>query len=93
MPAGPVPEGVHLPPGSIWPFIAPIGLFLVVLALALGGGGSGTAAGPEQVNGIAFSGQVLDGFDAKGLRGAVDEAKQRLGSGVAALVAVNDGRG
>jgi hypothetical protein len=41
MPAGPVPEGVHLPPGSIWPFIAPIGLFLVVLALALGGGEDG----------------------------------------------------
>ena len=32
------PEGVHLPPGSIWPFVAPIGLFLVFLALALGGG-------------------------------------------------------
>lgn len=35
---------------------------------------------------------MLDGFEAKGLRGAVDEAKQRLGSGIAALVAVNDGR-
>jgi alanyl-tRNA synthetase len=62
-------------------------------ALALGGGGGGAAAaGPEQVGGVAFEGRVLDGFDAKGLRGAVDEAKQRLGSGVAALVAVNDGR-
>jgi len=60
-------------------------------ALALGGG-TGAAAGPEQVNGIAFEGRVLDGFDAKGLRGAVDEAKQRLGSGIAMLVAVNDGR-
>src|SRR5262245_56766531 len=38
LPAGPVPPGVHLPPPSIWPFIAPIGLFLVFLALALGGG-------------------------------------------------------
>ena len=60
-------------------------------ALALGGGTTGQA-GPEQVGDIAFEGRVLDGFDAKGLRGAVDEAKQRLGSGVAMLVAVNDGR-
>jgi alanyl-tRNA synthetase len=60
-------------------------------ALALGGG-QGGPVGPEQVGATAFIGQVLDGFDAKGLRGAVDEAKQRLGSGVAAIVAVNDGR-
>lgn len=61
-------------------------------ALAMGGGAGGPA-GPEQVGGVAFIGQVLDGFDAKGLRGAVDEAKQRLsGSGVAVMVAVNDGR-
>jgi len=61
------------------------------LALA-GGGGGGVPAGPEQVGGVNFIGQVLDGFEAKGLRGAVDEAKQRMGSGVAVLVAVNDGR-
>lgn len=61
-------------------------------ALAMGGGAGGPA-GPEQVGGVAFIGQVLDGFDAKGLRGAVDDAKQRLdGSGVAVMVAVNDGR-
>lgn len=61
-------------------------------ALAMGGGAGGPA-GPEHVGGVAFIGQVLDGFDAKGLRGAVDEAKQRLGgSGVAVMVAVNDGR-
>ena len=56
------------------------------------GGGAGPAAGPEQVGGIAFLGQVLDRVEAKALRGLVDEAKQRLGSGVAAIVAVNDGR-
>ncbi|MET0246223.1 MAG: DHHA1 domain-containing protein, partial [Sphingomonas sp.] len=62
-------------------------------ALALGGGaGSPPAAGPEQINGINFSGQVLEGLEPKSLRGAVDEAKARIGSGVAALVAVNDGR-
>ncbi|MBQ1499181.1 MAG: alanine--tRNA ligase [Sphingomonas sp.] len=61
-------------------------------ALALGGGGSAQAAGPEQVAGISFIGQVIDGLEPKELRGAVDEAKQRVGSGVVALVAVNEGR-
>ncbi|HVF94027.1 MAG TPA: alanine--tRNA ligase [Sphingomonas sp.] len=56
------------------------------------GGGAGAAAGPEDVGGVAFIGQVLQNFEAKGLRGAVDEAKQRLGSGVAVMVAVNEGR-
>ncbi|WP_085808559.1 alanine--tRNA ligase [Sphingomonas sp. TZW2008] len=61
-------------------------------ALALGGGGGAAPTGPETVGGVAFVAQVLDGFEAKGLRGAVDEAKTRIGSGVATLVAVNDGR-
>jgi len=61
-------------------------------ALALGGGGGVAPAGPEQVNGINFVGQVVEGLEAKGLRGAVDETKARIGSGVAVLVAVNDGR-
>ena len=60
-------------------------------ALAMGGGGGGPA-GPEDIGGVAFVGQVLDGFETKGLRGAVDEAKARIGSGVVVLVAVNDGR-
>ncbi|SNS08927.1 alanyl-tRNA synthetase [Sphingomonas laterariae] len=65
-------------------------------ALALAGSGGGAKAddaGPEQVGGRAFIGQVIEGLDPKGLRGLVDEAKQRLGSGVAVLVAVNEGRG
>ena len=61
-------------------------------ALALGGGGKAEQAGPEQVAGRGFIGQVLDGVEAKSLRGLVDEAKARVGSGVVALVAVNDGR-
>ncbi|BCA62184.1 Alanine--tRNA ligase [Sphingomonas sp. HMP9] len=61
-------------------------------ALALSGGSAGEAAGPEEVGGVAFIGQVLNDFEAKGLRGAVDEAKQRLGSGIAMLVAINDDR-
>ncbi len=46
----------------------------------------------EDVGGIKFSGQVLDGLDPKDLRGLLDEAKARMGSGVAAVVAVNDGK-
>ncbi|WP_324808028.1 alanine--tRNA ligase [Sphingomonas sp. LY29] len=61
-------------------------------ALAMGGGSSGEAAGPEQVGGYAFLGQIVEGLDPKNLRGEVDAMKQRLGQGVAALVAVNDGR-
>jgi len=62
-------------------------------ALALGGGAAKSdAAGPEQVAGVGFIGQVIEGLDPKGLRGLVDEAKAKVGSGVAVLVAVNDGR-
>ncbi|WP_232494039.1 alanine--tRNA ligase [Novosphingobium kaempferiae] len=61
-------------------------------ALALGGGGAKAEAADEEVNGIKFSGQVLDGLDPKELRGLLDQAKQRLGSGVAAIVAVNEGK-
>jgi alanyl-tRNA synthetase len=61
-------------------------------ALAMGGGAKSEAAAPEQVNGHNFIGQVVKGFDPKGLRAALDGMKKRLGSGVGALVAVNDGR-
>jgi alanyl-tRNA synthetase len=61
-------------------------------ALAMGGGGKAAEAGPEQVGGHAFLGQVVEGLDPKGLRGEVDGMKHRLGSGVAALVAINEGR-
>jgi alanyl-tRNA synthetase len=61
-------------------------------ALALGGGNSADAQGPEKIAGTGFIGQVIEGLDPKGLRGVVDDAKKRIGSGVAALVAVNDGR-
>jgi len=61
-------------------------------ALAMGGGGQAEAAAPEEVGGHFFIGQVLDGLDPKALRGLVDEAKARVGSGVVALVAVNEGR-
>ena len=62
-------------------------------ALALGGsGGAKAETADEDVGGVKFSGQVIDGLDAKELRGLLDQAKQRLGSGVAVIVAVNDGK-
>jgi alanyl-tRNA synthetase len=61
-------------------------------ALALGGGGAKAEAADEDVGGVRFSGQVLDGLDPKELRGLLDAAKQRMGSGVAAIVAVNEGK-
>ncbi len=60
-------------------------------ALALAGPAT-AAAGPEQVNGIAFLGQVLEGIDVRDLRTMIDAAKQTIGSGIAVIVAVNDGR-
>jgi alanyl-tRNA synthetase len=62
-------------------------------ALALGGG-SAPAAGhaDEDVGGVKFSGQVIDGLEARELRGLLDAAKARLGSGIAVIVAVNEGR-
>ena len=62
-------------------------------ALALGGGG-GAKSGPqdETISGVSFSGQVIEGLNPKDLRGLLDEAKQRMGTGIAAIVAVNDGK-
>ena len=54
--------------------------------------GSGAAAEPEDVGGIKFLGQSFDGLDPKDLRGLANDAKTRMGSGIVALLTVNDGR-
>jgi alanyl-tRNA synthetase len=62
-------------------------------ALAMGAGAAQSdAPAPEDVGGLKFLGQVAEGLDPKSLRATVDTMKQRVGSGIAALVAVNDGR-
>ncbi len=62
-------------------------------ALALGGGGTTTgAAADEDIAGVRFSGQVIEGLEPRELRPLLDQAKQRMGSGVAAICAVNDGK-
>jgi len=59
-------------------------------ALATGGDGGDEAV--RDVNGVRFSGRLLDNVPAKDLRGMVDAAKRKLGSGVIAFVAVNEGK-
>jgi alanyl-tRNA synthetase len=61
-------------------------------ALALGGSGGSAAAEPEDVGGTKFLGQSFDGLDPKELRGLANDARAKLGSGVVAMVTVNDGK-
>ena len=61
-------------------------------ALAMGGGGGATGPAVEQVGNTEHIAHVTDGLDPKELRGTVDGLKKQVGSGVAMLVAVNDGR-
>ena len=59
----------------------------------MGGGGEGRSRGARAGRrSQAFLGQVVEGLDPKDLRDALTTMKQRVGSGVAALVAVNEGR-
>ena len=58
--------------------------------LAMGGGGE--ASGPEDVNGVAFIGRVLDGVDGKALRPIVEEMRKNANAGVIALVGVAEGK-
>ena len=63
----------------------------LALAGAAGSGASAEAA-PQIVNGYKLLAQQFDGLDPKGLRGLVDDAKGRLASGIAVVIAVNEGR-
>ena len=61
--------------------------------LALGGSAGGQPADEiADIGGVKFIGKVLDGVDAKDLRGLVDQAKKSLVSGVAAFISVADGK-
>jgi alanyl-tRNA synthetase len=59
-------------------------------ALALGGGEVKTDDAIAEVNGIKLMARVLRGIDPRDMKGLVDEGKAKLGSGVVALVGIND---
>ncbi len=59
--------------------------------LATGGGGGG-AAEIKEVNGVKFIPRVLDGVPPKELKSLADDLKKQVGSGVVALITVNDGK-
>jgi alanyl-tRNA synthetase len=60
--------------------------------IALGGGGGQGAPAVEEIAGTKFEGPRAGGRLAKDLRGVVTDALKRLGSGVVAYAAVNDGK-
>ena len=64
------------------------------LALAGGGGSGGGNAADEvrDVGGVKLIGRVLNGVPGKDLKGMADEFKKKLGSGVVALIGVEDGK-
>jgi len=63
------------------------------LALA-GGGGSGSNAADEirEIGGVKLIGRVLNGVPGKDLKGMADAFKKKLGSGVVALIGIEDGK-
>lgn len=46
----------------------------------------------KDIGGLKFAGKVLDGFSPRDLKPMADDLKARIGSGVIALVATNDGK-
>ena len=61
--------------------------------LAAGGGGGDKAApAAKDIGGIKFASRVLDGVPAKELKPLADQLKGDVGSGVVAVIAVNDGK-
>ncbi|MBV8191735.1 MAG: alanine--tRNA ligase, partial [Alphaproteobacteria bacterium] len=62
------------------------------LALAGAGGGAAPAEEVREVGGVKLIGRVLQGVPGKDLKGMADEFKKKLGSGVVALIGVEDGK-
>ena len=58
--------------------------------LAMGGGKGGGDEGISEVNGIKLMARVVKGISPNDMKGLVDEGKTRLGSGIVALVGLNE---
>jgi alanyl-tRNA synthetase len=61
-------------------------------ALAVGGGGASAGGGAEQVGSLKYAARKLDNTPARELKATADELKKQIGSGVVALVSVEDGK-
>jgi alanyl-tRNA synthetase len=61
-------------------------------ALAVGGGGASGGGGVEQVGSLKYAARKLDNTPARELKATADEIKKQIGSGVVALVSVEDGK-
>ena len=65
-------------------------------ALALAGGDSGAGNAPadetRDIGGVRMIGRVLNGVPGKDLKGMADEFKKKMGSGVVALIGIEDGK-
>ncbi len=59
--------------------------------LAMGGGGAAEPA-MQQIGAINVLARAVEGVAPKDLRGLVDQGKRQVGSGVVAIVGVNDGK-
>ncbi|MCG8596563.1 MAG: alanine--tRNA ligase-related protein, partial [Kiloniellales bacterium] len=60
--------------------------------LATGGGNGAAAPEARDVGGIAFTGRVLEDIPPRDLKPLADELKRQVGSGVVALISVNEGK-
>lgn len=60
--------------------------------LALGGGSGSNPTAPEKIGDISFIGRIAEGVGGRDLRGLIDDAKSRMGSGIAVFIGVNDGK-
>ncbi len=58
--------------------------------LAMGGGGEGGGEPVREINGVKYFARAVAGVEMKDLKGLVDDAKKKVGSGVVALVSVAD---
>jgi alanyl-tRNA synthetase len=56
------------------------------------GGSAGAAPAVRQIGGINVLARAVEGVPPKDLRGLVDQGKREVGSGVVAIVGVNDGK-
>ncbi|HEX6979240.1 MAG TPA: alanine--tRNA ligase [Alphaproteobacteria bacterium] len=61
-------------------------------ALVTGGSGAGGGSLAEEIGGLRFAGRHLENVPARELKAMADDLKKKIGSGIVALVATEDGK-